>query len=52
MPTPLPTGPLVTRATVAAQLRDLGWTPTVPLGEGIRKVYQWIEAGAPDRSGY
>jgi UDP-glucose 4-epimerase len=32
--------------------RDLGWTPKVPRTEGIQKVYQWIEAGTPDRSGY
>jgi UDP-glucose 4-epimerase len=32
--------------------RDLSWRPAVPLADGVRKVYRWIEAGAPDRSGY
>jgi UDP-glucose 4-epimerase len=31
--------------------RDLGWSPVTSLGEGVRSVYQWIEAGAPDRAG-
>ena len=32
--------------------RDIGWTAAVPLTDGVRKVYKWIEAGAPDRAGY
>jgi UDP-glucose 4-epimerase len=42
------------RSALAAERarRDLGWTPAVPLADGVRKVYQWIEEGTPDRSGY
>src|ERR1700733_13473614 len=42
------------RSALAAERaeRDLGWTPAVPLADGVRKVYEWIEAGTPDRSGY
>jgi UDP-glucose 4-epimerase len=32
--------------------RDLGWTPVTPLADGVRAVYQWIQAGAGDRSGF
>ena len=28
---------------------ELGWRAGTPLAEGIRRVYQWIRAGAPDR---
>lgn len=31
--------------------RDLGWTARTGLADGVRKVYRWIEAGAPDRAG-
>jgi len=31
--------------------RDLGWRPATSLADGVRSVYQWIEAGAPDRAG-
>jgi UDP-glucose 4-epimerase len=31
---------------------ELGWRPTMPLTEGIARVYHWIEAGAPDRAGF
>ena len=30
---------------------ELGWRAGTPLTEGVRRVYQWIEAGAPDRAG-
>jgi UDP-glucose 4-epimerase len=30
--------------------RDLGWSPVTSLADGVRAVYQWIEAGAPDRA--
>ncbi|MEP7023198.1 MAG: NAD-dependent epimerase/dehydratase family protein [Actinomycetota bacterium] len=29
--------------------RDLGWTATTTLADGLRAAYQWIEAGSPDR---
>ncbi len=29
---------------------ELGWRAGTPLDEGVRRVYQWIEAGAPDRA--
>jgi UDP-glucose 4-epimerase len=32
--------------------RDLGWSARMPLADGVRVVYRWIEAGAPDRAGY
>jgi UDP-glucose 4-epimerase len=32
--------------------RDLGWSATVALADGVRSVYEWIEAGAPDRAGH
>ncbi len=30
--------------------RDLGWRAVTPLADGVRAVYQWIEAGAPERA--
>jgi UDP-glucose 4-epimerase len=32
--------------------RDLGWSAGMPLADGVRAVYEWIEAGASDRAGY
>jgi UDP-glucose 4-epimerase len=29
---------------------ELGWRAATPLAEGVRRVYGWIEAGAPDRA--
>jgi UDP-glucose 4-epimerase len=29
---------------------ELGWRAGPPLAEGVRRVYQWIESGAPDRA--
>jgi UDP-glucose 4-epimerase len=31
--------------------RDLGWRSVTSLRDGVRAVYRWIEAGAPDRAG-
>jgi UDP-glucose 4-epimerase len=31
---------------------ELGWRPTMPLTDGIARVYRWIEAGAPDRAAF
>jgi UDP-glucose 4-epimerase len=30
--------------------RDLGWRAATSLPDGVRAVYQWIEAGAPERA--
>jgi nucleoside-diphosphate-sugar epimerase len=30
---------------------ELGWRAATPLADGIRRVYRWIENGAPDRVG-
>jgi UDP-glucose 4-epimerase len=32
--------------------RDLGWVPTVPLADGIGRVCQWLEGGAPEQAGW
>jgi UDP-glucose 4-epimerase len=29
---------------------ELGWRAETPLADGVRRVYRWIEAGAPDRA--
>ena len=29
---------------------ELGWRSAMPLAEGVRRVYQWISSGAPDRA--
>jgi UDP-glucose 4-epimerase len=40
------------RSALAAERaeRDLGWKPAVRIADGVRRVYRWIEAGAPDRA--
>ena len=40
------------RSAVAADraASELGWHPATPLAGGVRRVYRWIEAGAPDRA--
>jgi UDP-glucose 4-epimerase len=40
------------RSAVAADraASELGWHADIPLTEGVRRVYRWIEAGAPDRA--
>jgi UDP-glucose 4-epimerase len=32
--------------------RELGWTATTELADGVARVYRWIEAGAPERAGW
>jgi UDP-glucose 4-epimerase len=40
------------RSAVAARRAacELGWHADTPLLEGVRRVYRWIESGAPDRA--
>jgi UDP-glucose 4-epimerase len=42
------------RSTLAVNraARDLGWTAETGLAGGVREVYRWMEAGAPDRAAY
>ncbi|MDN3352826.1 NAD-dependent epimerase/dehydratase family protein [Actinomadura sp. DC4] len=35
--------------TVDRARADLGWTAHTDLADGVRAVYEWIEAGSPDR---
>src|SRR5689334_6496753 len=39
------------RSAVATEraASELGWRTAMPLGEGVRREYQWIESGAPAR---
>jgi UDP-glucose 4-epimerase len=30
--------------------RDLGWTASTPMPDGVAKVFRWIQAGAPERA--
>ncbi len=49
--TPARPGELV-RSAVAVDraASELGWHAATPLAVGMRRVYRWIEAGAPDRA--
>ncbi|MDP9118534.1 MAG: NAD-dependent epimerase/dehydratase family protein [Actinomycetota bacterium] len=38
-------------AIIEESRRALGWQPRVMLGEGIRRLCDWIDAGGADRSG-
>ena len=40
------------RSAVATEraASELGWRAGTPLAEGVRRVYRWIESGAPDRA--
>jgi UDP-glucose 4-epimerase len=40
------------RSAVATEraASELGWRAAMPLAEGVRRVYRWIESGAPDRA--
>jgi UDP-glucose 4-epimerase len=42
----------LTRSVLAVDraARELGWRAVTPLTDGIRRVYQWIAAGAPERA--
>ncbi|MDP9843233.1 NAD-dependent epimerase/dehydratase family protein [Streptosporangium lutulentum] len=35
---------------VAAAERDLGWKATMPIKDGIPRVYEWVANGQPDRA--
>ena len=46
-------GELLRGALAAGRARrDIGWAATTPLREGIATTYQWIKAGAPERTGW
>jgi UDP-glucose 4-epimerase len=30
--------------------RDLGWTASTPMREGVAKVFRWLQVGAPERA--
>ena len=50
---PMRPGELQRSALAVERARmDLGWQAETGLADGVRAVYQWIEAGTPDRAGY
>jgi len=50
---PMRPGELQRSALAVERARvDLGWHAKTGLADGVRAVYQWIEAGTPDRAGY
>jgi UDP-glucose 4-epimerase len=50
---PMRPGELQRSALAVERARvDLDWSARTGLADGIRAVYQWIEAGTPDRAGY
>jgi UDP-glucose 4-epimerase len=40
------------RSALASELahRDLGWSASTTLADGVARVYRWLEAGAPERA--
>lgn len=44
----------LTRSVLAVDraATELGWQAVTPLTDGIRRVYEWIASGAPDRADY
>ncbi|HEY2639767.1 MAG TPA: NAD-dependent epimerase/dehydratase family protein [Streptosporangiaceae bacterium] len=46
-------GELLRSALASDRARlDLGWSASMPLADGIARVYRWIAAGTPERAGW